>query len=78
MANTLDGLARFSFKYIDAADWERRFNILIDTSTNRYRVHSCEPMLPQLTTLLDELNHSGDFFSFLRKVRAAFVDSQQK
>lgn len=73
----IEGLTRFSFKYIDAADWERRFSILIDISTNRFRVQSCEPMIPQLSTLLEELNVGGDFFAFLRKVRAAFVDSRK-
>jgi hypothetical protein len=34
-------------------------------------------MIPQLSALLEELNIGGDFFAFLRKVRAAFVDSRK-
>lgn len=70
----LENTTRFSFKYINAADWERRYNITIDVSTNRYRVRTCEPMIPHLSFLVDQLNESSDFYGFLRRVRSSFVD----
>lgn len=61
-------------------DWERRYAFTIDVSSNRYRIRSCEPMIPHITLFLDQLNSDNDFYGFLRKLRDAFVDmaSQQK
>jgi len=68
----------FTFKYIDPEDWDRPFTILIDVSTNRYRVKRCEPMVAQLASLIDELNEDNNFFAFLRKMRDCFVRSVTK
>lgn len=74
----VENVTGFTFRYIDPDDWERAFTVLIDVSTNRYRVKSCEPMVPQLTTLIDELNEDNNFFAFLRKMRDSFVQSVTK
>ena len=72
--NVEENVTRFTFKYIDPANWERKFAIAIDVSTNHYRVKSCEPMIPQLSNLVMVLEEEGDFYAFLRRVRQAFVD----
>lgn len=69
-----EAVTKFSFKYIDPAEWERRFSVVIDVSTNRYRIQSCEPMIPHLSLFVDQVNSDADFYAFLRRVRAAFVD----
>jgi kinetochore protein Spc25 len=69
-----DDSTKFSFKYIDATDWDRRFTIIIDVSTGKYQVRACEPHIPNLPSLVEQLHADGDFYSFLRKVRAAFID----
>lgn len=69
-----EATTKFSFKYIDPTDWERRFSVVIDVSTNRYRIHACDPMIPHLSVLVDQVNSDADFYAFLRRVRSAFVD----
>ena len=66
VSSVAQNVTKFSFKYIDPADWERRFSISIDVATNRYRIHSCEPMIPQLSSLLDHLNEDNNFYAFLQ------------
>lgn len=74
-----ENCTRFSFKYIDAKDWDLRCTLTLDVSTSSYRVKQCEPMIPQLATLIDELNGGDvDFFSFLRRVRFSFVEFYKK
>lgn len=69
-----ENVTKFTFKYIDPANWERKFMIAIDVSTNHYRVKFCEPMIPQLSNLVMVLEEEGDFYAFLRRVRQAFFD----
>lgn len=73
-----NGLASFSFKYIDPADWERKFTISLDINGGSYRVHECKPQLPSLGALLDKLHKDFNFYGFLREVRQAFVESVSK
>lgn len=74
-----DNFTRFTFKYIDAKDWDLLCHLTLDVSTSSYRVKQCEPMIPQLATLVDELNGGDvDFFSFLRRVRFYFVEFYKK
>lgn len=75
-----EGLIRFTFARIDPKDPARRFVLVLDTSTARHRVVSCEPPLPQLARMLMVLDSPGasgptcgDLGAFLRSVRDAFV-----
>ena len=69
-------ITKLAFKYIDPTDWERRFVICIDVGgvDKSYRVKACDPMLPNLSTLLMKLEEGNDFFTFLGRVRQAFID----
>ncbi len=69
----IENVTRFTFKYVDARDWERKFSIVLDVSTSRYRAKACEPMLPNLAGLIDKLNEEGNFFAFIGALREAFV-----
>jgi hypothetical protein len=69
-----EGITRFCWKYIDPAAWDRKFTLLMDVTTSRYRIKSCEPMIPGISALLEQLDANGDFYGFLRKVRQGFVD----
>jgi len=76
--HSLEHVSRFTFKYIDAAQWEKPFVIIMDVSTSRFKAVSCQPMIPNLARLLDTLNEDNNFYGFLWNVRAGFVSSCNK
>jgi len=67
-------VTRFNFHYIDGRSWDRTFSIVLDLSTKRYLLQSCEPMLDGLASLLEELNRTNDFIAFLQQVRRSFAE----
>ncbi|KAM3579153.1 kinetochore-associated Ndc80 complex subunit spc25 [Umbelopsis sp. WA50703] len=65
----------FQFHNIDENDWNRKFSVTIQIAGKQYNYKSCDPELPELKSLIDELNTSRDFFRFLKRVRQAFKNS---
>ncbi|ORX91388.1 hypothetical protein K493DRAFT_339411 [Basidiobolus meristosporus CBS 931.73] len=65
----------FLFTNIDAKLPAREFKFTVDVSQRTYKVPVCQPMVPQLGSLLQSLNESRDFYSFVKKMRQEFVKS---
>jgi hypothetical protein len=71
----LDSLwTRFTFIHIDPDNWTRPFTMIVSVGAENvtYEVHKVDPPLPGMAQLQQDLNESGDFFSFLRAVRKQF------
>jgi hypothetical protein len=68
---------RFTFSQIDSRN-ERPCAFVIDVSEDKYRVLSCEPVIPDLMRLVDDLNTHRDFYRFLKLCRQRFVSLAQK
>jgi len=69
-------LVRFTFKRVDPKDWNRRFVIVLDVSSQRSRVVSCDPQVQCLSRLLQTLNAeglTGNLSTFLGDLRREFV-----
>jgi len=57
----------------------RESSFVMDVSTPMvYKVLVSTPAIPGLPILVDQLNQSGDLFTFIRQMRAAFVDLAQR
>ena len=69
----------FNFTKIDHRDEERMFSftLLISEEDDLYRVEDCCPVLGEevVMRLVDELNRTEDYPSFMRGIRRAFKDS---
>jgi len=66
-------LLRVSLTCIDPRDPTRACWFNVQASEGGYLVAGCEPMVPELQTLLVELNaRPNDFFRFVRAMRNAF------
>jgi kinetochore protein Spc25 len=63
---------KFSFVCIDNKNWDREFWFVVNVS-DVYRVVECEPFLPDMKVLEEQLNRDQDFYNFVRNVRQAFV-----
>ncbi|OCH94207.1 hypothetical protein OBBRIDRAFT_884963 [Obba rivulosa] len=61
------------FTHIDPADLDREFSMVMDLSDRSYRVPTTTPFLPMLPILLEELNSTRDFYTFIKHVRHAFL-----
>lgn len=65
---------RFSFLQIDPKVPNSTFcNFVVDVSQEQYRVLSCEPGIPDMGKLVDDLNQHRDFYRFLKLCRQRFV-----
>jgi len=65
---------RFSFVQVDPAHpTDRPCGFVVDVSQDQYRVLHCEPMIPDMQTLVQELNQHRDFYRFLKICRQSFV-----
>ncbi|KAK9675103.1 kinetochore-associated Ndc80 complex subunit spc25 [Basidiobolus ranarum] len=64
----------FLFTNIDANNHSREFKFTMDVSQRTYKVPVCQPMVESLNSLLDSLNENRDFYTFVKKMRQAFVE----
>lgn len=69
---------RFTFTQIDRANPERPCSFVIDVNEDKYRVLTCEPAIPDMLRLADDLNVHRDFYRFLKLCRQRFVALLQK
>ncbi|KAL5525865.1 hypothetical protein ACEPAG_7202 [Sanghuangporus baumii] len=62
------------FRCIDPIEPQREFSLVIALSDRQYHVPLSTPPIPTLPLLVDQLNKSQDLYSFVRSVRARFVE----
>lgn len=60
------------YTLIDPNDWDRKFIVQFSTNTGDFFISKCEPMLPQLASLIEEMRSDRNIFNFVKKVRQAF------
>ncbi|KAG7668201.1 hypothetical protein Ndes2526B_g01083 [Nannochloris sp. 'desiccata'] len=71
--NSLQGTVDMVFTMIDSAQPQREFKLGVAVlSDDRYGVRSCDPPLPNIQELVDELNATNSFANFVRAAREAF------
>lgn len=69
---------RFSFLQIDPkTPNDTLCSFVVDVSQEQYRVLSCEPMIPDMGKIVDDLNQHRDFYRFLKLCRQRFVALHQ-
>ncbi|KAF9898149.1 kinetochore-associated Ndc80 complex subunit spc25 [Lobosporangium transversale] len=68
----------FVFTRINELDWEQEYSIIVDVSQRDFSVSDCNPLIPQLPSLIQSLNETRDFYEFLKRVRKAFKDLAKK
>ncbi|TIA87601.1 hypothetical protein E3P99_03097 [Wallemia hederae] len=61
-----------TFSQIDDRQPDRRFSIELDLRDTDYKVASCDPPPHNLDALIRELNSSRGFYTFIKRLRAAF------
>lgn len=68
-----DNRLRFVFTHIDPANHDRQFifSVFVN-SANRYELVECEPRLPVVDSLIDDLNADNNFSRFVQRMRAQF------
>ncbi|KAF9513909.1 hypothetical protein BS47DRAFT_1343728 [Hydnum rufescens UP504] len=78
----------FRFINVDPANPAREFSLVTDVSQKEYKgayrhsrcrgsltpfpVPTCTPLLPAMPDLVNTLNETGEFYTFVRNVRLAF------
>jgi hypothetical protein len=68
------GKLKISFKKIKQDEEEKEYACWIFVDENKeYQLHSCIPSLPSIDSLINELNTSNHFASFIQAVRREFV-----
>ena len=71
--NSLQGTVDMVFTMIDSEQPQREFKLAVAVlSDDRYGVRSCDPTLPNIQALVDDLNVTNSFANFVRAVREAF------
>jgi len=71
--NSLQGTVDMVFTMIDSQQPQREFKLAVAVlSDDRYGVRSCDPPLPNIQELVDELNATNSFANFVRAARQAF------
>ncbi|KAJ1675066.1 kinetochore-associated Ndc80 complex subunit spc25, partial [Spiromyces aspiralis] len=63
----------FVFTKVSTIYPDKPYLIAVDLSKRTYKVSRCEPAISKLDQLVDWLNETRDFYSFLKKLRAEFV-----
>ena len=71
---------KFTFNLMNADDWSQECHFTIDVSSSKYKVTSLSPKLEasQQESLLQELNSTRKFYTFVKKMRAALRAQVEK
>ena len=73
MHNSNEGTVDMVFTMIDSQHPEREFKLAVAVlPDDRYAVRSCDPPLPNIQALVDELNATNSFANFVRAAREGF------
>ncbi|KAI8060269.1 chromosome segregation protein Spc25-domain-containing protein [Gongronella butleri] len=63
---------KFNYRLVDKNDPDRVFSVTIDVSDSRFQVPHCDPMIPNLAQLAQDLSDQGNIRLFTIKMRQAF------
>ncbi|KAI9272096.1 chromosome segregation protein Spc25-domain-containing protein [Helicostylum pulchrum] len=75
MSTEKENHVKFSFKSISQVDTEKVFYFVLYLSeSNIFRVTECQPEIPEMDSLLAEVNIDRDIYSFVKRVRRSFVE----
>lgn len=71
---------KFTFNLMNADDWSQECHFTIDVSSSKYKLTSVSPKLEagQQESLLQELNSTRKFYTFVKKMRAALRAQVEK
>lgn len=73
----IDDRIKFVFTHVDERDWDRQCWFELNMETKDYQIVSAEPALDDeaVDAVVERLNETRELASFLKAVRALFVDS---
>ncbi|KAI9101381.1 chromosome segregation protein Spc25-domain-containing protein [Phlyctochytrium arcticum] len=66
-------ILKFIFTHVNPADWDQEYSFVIDVRRQDYQVIDCNPPLPILDGLVEWLNSTRDFSTFLKMMRRGFA-----
>lgn len=71
---------KFTFNLMNADDWSKECHFTIDVSSSKYKLTSVSPKLDASLqeSLLQELNSTRKFYTFVKKMRAALRAQVEK
>ncbi|KND01885.1 uncharacterized protein SPPG_03673 [Spizellomyces punctatus DAOM BR117] len=67
-------MLKFVFTHVHPQDWEKEYTFSIDVRRNDYQVVECNPAVSNLDELVEWLNKTRDFYTFLKMMRRSFVE----
>ncbi|KAI9637528.1 putative kinetochore protein SPC25 [Dioszegia hungarica] len=62
----------FKFRLVDPLEPEREFALVADVSQYDYKVTRCDPPIPNLGVLVQQLNEDRNIMAFIKRARKAF------
>ncbi|ORX76371.1 hypothetical protein BCR32DRAFT_271313 [Anaeromyces robustus] len=69
-----EGIIEFTFTNINKEQTSKKYSFIIDVSNKNYKILDCQPKVPELNILLNNLNDTRNFYDFLKLIRIAFVN----
>ncbi|TPX72747.1 hypothetical protein SpCBS45565_g00349 [Spizellomyces sp. 'palustris'] len=67
-------MLKFVFTHVHPQDWEKEYTFSIDVRRNDYQVVECNPAVTNLNELVEWLNKTRDFYTFLKMMRRSFFE----
>ncbi|KAG2230178.1 hypothetical protein INT48_003483 [Thamnidium elegans] len=75
MSTEKENHVKFSFKSISQVDTEKVFYFVLYLSESSiFQVTECQPEIPEMDSLLAEVNLDRDIYSFVKRMRRSFVE----
>jgi len=74
MSTLKEGIMEFAFTNINKELNSKKYSFIIDVSNKNYKVIDCQPRVPELNPLLNNLNSTRNFYEFLKYMRVAFIN----
>ncbi|KAL1928871.1 hypothetical protein VTP01DRAFT_2657 [Rhizomucor pusillus] len=72
-------LNRFTFKFIDPKDWDKKFYFDLRLGKDKYySVVDCQPPVPNLEQVVEELNQERNIYKFIKQIRVLFSEAANK
>ncbi|TPX56581.1 hypothetical protein PhCBS80983_g04433 [Powellomyces hirtus] len=72
------GVLEFVFTHINSTDWMEEYSFTLDIRKGRYKVTECNPPIAKLDELLEFVNTSKEFYTFLKLMRRGFTEAAKK
>ncbi|ORX49308.1 hypothetical protein BCR36DRAFT_412826 [Piromyces finnis] len=69
-----EGIIEFAFTNINKELNSKKYYFVIDVSNKNYKILECQPKIPEINNLLDNLNDTRNLYDFIKLMRIAFIN----